>query len=190
MGKSIKSILIDTLKNLEAATDIALEFTYHPYRYVYKDIFEEYKVRRNSLDVTVHRAIKSGWVEKINKKGEVYLRLTTKGYSRLVNSERLTKEEWDGVWRIVVFDIPEKSRKTRNLLRRNLTSLGFVPWQKSVWVSPFTHEKVVSEFLKENNLQEHAVLLKTNELLVEDPAAFKQFVSDQLTQDLKPADWK
>lgn len=190
MAKSIKRLLLGALKNLEAAAEVAVEFTYHPYRYLYKDIFDEYQIRRNSLDVAVHRAVKAGWVEKIKKNGEIYLRLTTKGYTKLIGLEGLTKQEWDGFWRIVVFDIPEKLKKIRSLLRRNLTVLGFVPWQKSVWVSPLAHERLVARFLKENNLEDYAVVLKTGELLIEDEEAFKEFVKDKLADDLKPIDWK
>jgi len=53
--------------------------------YIYKDIFEEYQIRRNSLDVAVHRALKAGWVERVKRDGETYLRLTTAGYTKLIN---------------------------------------------------------------------------------------------------------
>jgi len=190
MSASVKSLLLNTLKSLGAAADVGLEFTEHPYRYLYKDIFEEYQIRKNSFDVAVHRTIKAGWVEKIKKNGEIYLRLTTKGYTKLIGLERLTKQEWDGFWRIVVFDIPEKSKRIRNSLRRNLTALGFVPWQKSVWVSPLSHERLVSGFLKENNLEEFAVVLKTNDILIEKPEAFREFVKEKLATDMRPKDWK
>lgn len=44
---------------------------------------------------------------------------------------------WDGKWRIVVFDIPEKIRLARNALRRKLKELGFYELQKSVMIFPF-----------------------------------------------------
>ena len=190
MGKSIQRILLNALKSLEAAAEVGLEFTYHPYHYLYKDIFEDYQIRKNSFDVALHRAVKSGWVERAKKDNETYLKLTTSGYTKLISLGQLTKEKWDGEWRIVVFDIPEKLKKIRSLLRRNLTVLGFVPWQKSVWVSPLAHDRLVARFLKENNLEEYAVLLKTNELLVENQEEFKEFVKNKLAADLKPIDWR
>lgn len=36
---------------------------------------------------------------------------------------------------MVFFDVPEAKRKTRDLLRRELRSLGFQSVQKSVWVT-------------------------------------------------------
>lgn len=38
---------------------------------------------------------------------------------------------------MVVFDIPEQYRKIRRRLRDFLTEAGFVPIQRSVWISPF-----------------------------------------------------
>lgn len=48
-----------------------------------------------------------------------------------------TPKHWDGKWRIVVFDIPEKMRNARNALRRKLKELGFYELQKSVMICPF-----------------------------------------------------
>lgn len=68
--------------------------------------------------------------------------LTKKGKSRLLDRafeviqlKRLRK--WDGVWRFVLFDIPHEKRATRHALRRKLQYLGFVQYQKSVWITPY-----------------------------------------------------
>jgi len=44
---------------------------------------------------------------------------------------------WDGKWRVVFFDVPEKRRARRDALRDKLKDLGFLEWQKSVWVFPY-----------------------------------------------------
>ncbi len=190
MARSIGKLILNSLRDLEVAADVASEFMYQPYQLLYKNIFDEYQIRKNSLNVAIHRALKAGWVEKTKKEGETYLKLTASGYTKLISLGKLTQERWDGAWRIVVFDIPEKSKRIRNLLRRNLLTLGFVSWQKSVWVSPLAHEEEVTRFLKENNLEDNAVVLKTRELLVENPKKFKEFVRNKLDDDLKPVDWK
>jgi len=48
----------------------------------------------------------------------------------------------DGVQRIVVFDIPERERRKRDVLRFELISSGFEQLQKSVWIAdrPMTEE--------------------------------------------------
>ena len=50
---------------------------------------------------------------------------------------------WDKKWRIVIFDIPEKKRKARDVLRMKLKGLGFYEFQKSVWIFPFDCKDIV-----------------------------------------------
>ena len=49
---------------------------------------------------------------------------------------RIEEKEWDGKWRLVIFDIPEEIRKGRDALREKLRKLGFYELQKSVFVFP------------------------------------------------------
>lgn len=51
---------------------------------------------------------------------------------------------WDGKWRVLIFDITEQRRRTRNQLRRLLGGAGFVRIQDSVWVYPYPCDEFVS----------------------------------------------
>lgn len=51
------------------------------------------------------------------------------------------KRSWDGQWRLVLFDVPEAERTTRNELRAFLRRRGFGCLQGSVWVSPHPVEE-------------------------------------------------
>lgn len=44
---------------------------------------------------------------------------------------------WDGIWRIVLYDIPEKHRAGRQEFTRLLRSAGCFQLQKSAWITPF-----------------------------------------------------
>ena len=46
-------------------------------------------------------------------------------------------KKWDGNWRIVLFDIPEKFKKSRDALSLTLKKMGFYKFQKSVFIHPF-----------------------------------------------------
>ena len=67
--------------------------------------------------------------------------LTKLGHSRvqkLLKSFGIKKPaSWDGKWRIVIFDIPETKKDTRETFRRQLRSLGLANVQKSIWVHPY-----------------------------------------------------
>ncbi len=53
-------------------------------------------------------------------------------------------EKWDGKWRIVIFDIPErKGRYGRDAMRQKLQKMGFYQFQKSVWAYPHPCEKEI-----------------------------------------------
>ncbi len=46
------------------------------------------------------------------------------------------RRQWDGHWRLVLFDLPNSQAATRDRLRRYLRQRGFGYLQNSVWVSP------------------------------------------------------
>jgi len=49
----------------------------------------------------------------------------------------LGQKKWDGKWRVVVFDIPNKLNTKRNALREFLRYMGFKKIQKSIYVLPY-----------------------------------------------------
>ena len=51
---------------------------------------------------------------------------------------------WDGKWRIVMFDVPEKRKKVRDTLRMLLRSAGFIHFQHSAWIQPYPCDELVT----------------------------------------------
>lgn len=78
--------------------------------------------------------------------------LTQKGrmkiIKRVIQNKKSQMGNWDGIWRGIIFDIPEASRKDRNFLRRELRHIGCKEIQKSVWVTPLDIEKELLAILK------------------------------------------
>lgn len=71
--------------------------------------------------------------------GNRLVRLTEKGMDacRLgVDPEARWNREWDGKWRMVIFDVPEVDRRIRARMRRRLATEGFGWLQQSVWIAP------------------------------------------------------
>ena len=54
-----------------------------------------------------------------------------------IDELKIPKQKWDGKWRVVVFDIPERQKQARSALRNKLRDLDFLNLQKSVWVCPY-----------------------------------------------------
>ena len=77
------------------------------------------------------------------------LRLTPKGERRLRLIEARDfqfkkPKKWDGRWRVLIFDIPERSKNTREQIRHTLLSIGFQRLQDSVWVYPYDCEDFIT----------------------------------------------
>lgn len=95
------------------------------------------------------RLVTKGQAQWIERGGKKYLRLTEAGRRALAFEQAkvtLTnqKKKWDGRWRMVVFDIPERRRCIRIRLRAHMSEIGFVRLQDSVWVYPYDCEDFIA----------------------------------------------
>jgi len=102
--------------------------------YPYKGFGKSFLKYRGSFYRAIEELLERGYLEEIEIEGERYLKTTPKGKLKLFKKKYLKK--WDGLWRIVAFDIDEKRRKTRDLFRAKLREIGCLPIQKSVWITP------------------------------------------------------
>src|SRR3990167_432212 len=78
-----------------------------------------------------------------------FMRLTQKGKDKLRRFKllgyKLTKpKKWDRKWRMLIFDIKEERKVTRDKIRFALKKIGFLRLQDSVWVYPFDCEDFVN----------------------------------------------
>ena len=85
--------------------------------------------------------------------GTIRIVLNEKGRERalIYHIERMgiqKPKQWDGTWRMVLFDIPEKKKRARDALREKLKELGFQELQHSVHIVPY-HCKDEIDFLVE-----------------------------------------
>lgn len=97
------------------------------------DYYEEFKnLKENSARTILWRLQKKGLVEKKEKS----YKLTALGLSfiKFFREKELNEKPWDGKWRIVMFDIPEKMRLKRNWFRSQLLNNEYKLLQKSVFI--------------------------------------------------------
>ena len=81
---------------------------------------------------------KNGFLE-LTEKGEIKLQLLE------MKDWKINKpKKWDGRWRMLIFDIPEKKRPLREKIRSTLLSIGFLRLQDSVWIYPYACEDLVN----------------------------------------------
>jgi DNA-binding transcriptional regulator PaaX len=108
-----------------------------------------FRQRKYQLKSSLSRLISAGYLILTNEGGRKRVRLTPKGerYAVLMGEGKLVPKKprrWDKKWRLLIFDIPERRRKTRAQIRTTLVSLGFARLQDSVWVYPYDCEDLIT----------------------------------------------
>lgn len=93
------------------------------------------------------------------------LEITEKGRKEILkyDLEKMTikqSRQWDGWWRVVVFDIPEEQKIAREALRRLLRKLGFHKLQKSVFVIPYECQKEINYIKEIYEIRDHLIYLR------------------------------
>jgi phenylacetic acid degradation operon negative regulatory protein len=115
---------------------------------LYKYFIPKNNRDRWEIKKSLTRLEKTGFVKKRITNGEEYYSLTLLGSKRAkryeLDSIKIKKQEkWDGLWRLVMFDVPEKKMMARRGINLVLKKLGCVQYQKSVFITPFPCEKEI-----------------------------------------------
>lgn len=105
------------------------------------------------LKRALERLEKQRLVEKRKEGNQEIIKITEQGRHKILKfaMEELAIEKpflWDGSWRLVSYDLPEKLKEERKILQDYLLAWGFYPWQKSVYLHAYPCEKEI-EFLRE-----------------------------------------
>ena len=124
---------------------IAFGYSYTPNRQwrILKEVARAWKeINEKKLRKEIKELYRSKLVaKKENPDGSYTVVLTEKGKLRALTYHfkkmRIENKKWDGKWRMVVFDVPEKKRKGRDALREELKRIGFYELQRSVFIFPY-----------------------------------------------------
>lgn len=71
-------------------------------------------------------------------------------------------DEWDGLWRIVAYDIPEELKKERDWFRRKLVELKFTKVQGSMWLYPYECKEEIAVLAQGLRLSPFVMYLTTD----------------------------
>ena len=105
---------------------------------------------------TLSGLIKEGMIEKSTE--ESRYKLTEKGFKELSLEFpffRYLKEQWDGKWRIISYEIPEKKREIRDRLRREMQGWGLGPWHRSFWLTPHPVVEVLKDLVSQKEEEKY-----------------------------------
>jgi DNA-binding transcriptional regulator PaaX len=131
------------------------------------------KIDQRVLRKSIRRLYQSKLVDvKEEENGALSLTLTDNGEKKILQYDldkiKIKKPlEWDGVWRMVVFDIPESQKQGRDALVGKLKQLGFYPLQKSVFLHPYECKEEIDFIVELFDLRPFVRFMRVKEIDVE-----------------------
>lgn len=170
---SIPSTILLILREIGEITVQSFFNPAYAKKYGYSHLYPKLRENRDSYHLAVSRLKKRGLIEK---QGDIY-RLTSKGekesFFALLDSHQTISKikdkkakplKWDGKWRIIFFDIPEKKRRYRDELRVMFKAVGFKEFQKSIWIYPHQVPDFLKDILFEEGIKQYTRLITTNSI--------------------------
>ncbi len=155
---SVSDVLFQTLVKASDYSLFLEDFTYSGQMKSLKRIPNHRT--KNTVDVAILRLKKKGIIKLENDfEGRILISLTDFGREYVDSNS----ENWDGKFRIVMWDIPERKRRIRNLFRRKLKEWKFVQWQKSVWVSKRNVTVKLREMINEYEMGQWVSVIESDD---------------------------
>ena len=116
----------------------------------------------DQISNTVRRLQRNGFI----KKGSGKYLITPKGYKEIdlliIEKDDWSQAPWDGTWKIVIFDIPERKRAQRDAFRAFLRRKGFIKLQNSVFVSPYADFNAINTIRHQYGIAKYVNFLVSN----------------------------
>lgn len=117
-------------------------------------------------------------IKEVN--GQIQIEITEKGKHRLLEYDfeniKIKKRIRDGKWRLVIFDIPENKKNSRDVFRKKLLQLGFIRVQDSVWASAFPCKNEVDFLCNYLDISDFVTLASLNKIERGEQLIFKKYI--------------
>jgi phenylacetic acid degradation operon negative regulatory protein len=114
-------------------------------------LLELFGVGESTSRVVLSRMRREGWFTTCRDGRQTSYALTARSIKMLDEGRARIfergRDNWDGIWRMVIYAVPEESRAERDRVRRALAWHGFGPLAAATWVSPHPRLEVVREAL-------------------------------------------
>lgn len=127
------------------------------------------KVLRQKTMQTIYNLRRNKLIEWDRRGDKIMLKITPRGRSvflkkRLYELKIKRQEKWDKIWRVVIFDIPNKLGARRDIFRQRLKKMGFWQFQKSAFLAPFPCRQELEVILAYYNLFEYVTYLEATKV--------------------------
>lgn len=120
------------------------------------------------LNRALHYLEQRKQIKIVQKRNKKFIKLTSKGKLKALMNRLETgfrkDVKWDGKFRLIIWDIPELTRKQRDHLRLFVKSLGFYMLQQSVFITPYPLPASAVEYLQESKLLPYIRFLRVDKV--------------------------
>lgn len=132
-------------------------------------IFDKYRKEagRIKFNQLIYSLKRNNYIKVENLKGRKAIILTKKGIDKVLKASFKTEKRIkrkDGKWIMLIFDIPETYKKSRNLLTSVLHNLDYKIFQQSVWITPYDVSKETEKLLQIHSLDRFVKIFLIEEL--------------------------
>ena len=114
-------------------------------------LLDVFGVGESTTRVVLSRMRREGWFTTAREGRQTSyaltgrsIRMLDEGRARIFDRGR---DAWDGIWRTVIYAVPEESRGERDRVRRTLAWHGFGPLAAATWISPHPRLETVRDAL-------------------------------------------
>ncbi len=126
----------------------------------------ERPLKKSAISQALKRLREKDLIEESLSLGGLAYKLSIAGHE-LLYFQQDDEIDWDGKWRIVIFDIPENQRKLRRILRNKLREWGFTAWQKSVWATRRDIMVKLKDLILELKINKWVALIESDNVFVQ-----------------------
>lgn len=193
-NQKLKNGLSDlTFGVITTAADLTLFFIYlvpnllgatnsYKTRKAFEDTFDEVEnlgLTKESLKKTFYNLTHKRLVLKPNK-DKLYWQITEEGQKKIKSFLPIYQEKrtWDKKLYLIIYDIPESKKHSRETLREYMKKIGCGKLQESVWLTPFNPTGILRDFIKANSL-DLSVIVST---IGADSSIGEESISDLVTR--------
>lgn len=141
------------------------------YRGGYGEIIRKIGWRKSRHDFAkfIGRLKQLGYLKTVIQKDKKAIILTPKALEKILKldiEKSDKKKRRDGKWQMIIWDIPENFKKTRERFRTALRLLGYQQLQKSVWVNPYDVEKQTEKLIRFYGVESYTKLFLISEMKI------------------------
>ncbi|MCX7885711.1 MAG: hypothetical protein N3B01_00435 [Verrucomicrobiae bacterium] len=117
--------------------------------------YDQY-AHRHAAATLIWRLERRNLIRRTRNKNKEAFAITAQGLRRLqvLDPQQHWSRRWDGIWRVVTFDLPERRRAERKRLWQALRARKLGLLQRSVWVWPHDVKPILREIVRAEGVPE------------------------------------